>query len=1126
MQRTEKYKRKTAIDHVLDRWDTYVGSKRNKKNEEYILSKKNGKYYIQKKEITYSFAILRIFVEPLSNAIDNEKRSSKGKNKCNNIKVTIDPTTGKTTVWNDGDYIPIEKKFDEVDNKDVYVHSMIFGSMHSSSNYDDTEDRDVSGRNGLGVKLTNILSTEFTVKAADPETNLIFSQTWKNNMKVSEKPKIIKKPVSTGFTEISWIPDFEWFGIKGYSNDIIKLYSKYVMDAAMLTGVKVTLNNDILPVKTIKDYATLYDLEENTESLHIKTKNANVVISSNSSNEFEAISFVNGVYTSKGGKHVEAWSEEIFRPIVSKFNAKGKTQIKITDVKQFFRIIINCTVSNPEFESQSKHFLESPEVKASFTKTQMDKIMKWSVVDKIKEIIANKELLSLKKTESKSRGYKKVQGLDPANNSGTKHSSECILIICEGKSAKSYAVAGIEVGAYGKQGRDWFGIYPVRGKILNVRNASVNDIAKNNVVTDLIQALGVKYDVDYTKQENFKTLRYGKIMYLTDADVDGIHIGSLGINKLHKLFPSLLLRKEPFVVKMETPIAKVFTKPPKIFFDEREYNEFMLKTENKHKAKYYKGLGTSDASEVAETFGLKIIEFKSDENLDKSINKVFNDKQTDDRKTWIAEYDPIGYKKFINSDQISQIGISDYLNNYTIQFSIADNQRSLPHLMDGLKESQRKVIYACFKRNLSTPVKVAQLSGYVSEHTNYHHGEESLNGTIIGMAASFIGGNNIPYLTRNGFFGSRLEGGQDAAKPRYIFTKLETITRKIFRPEDDCLLQRVIDDGDIVEPKFYVPIIPMALVNQINGIGTGWSCNIPSFNPLDLVNCIKTWIGNDNSLFDSEGNCIVEELLPWYRGFTGEITKEAKNKYFSHGKVERISDKKVRITELPVGMWTTVFKEKLEDMLEKKQIKKIKNYSTPTIVDIEIEENGIKFPPKNLKLSKTHHTSNMVLWNEKDSITRYDSVFNIIDSFCKIRLEYYKLRKKAQVEKLSEDLKIITQKRKFINDVMKNEIIVFRKKKSVLEEELHKKGFEKDTRKDKNSYDYLIKLPVSTFTEEELKSLEEEFIDVNNRLETLKNTSETKLWTNELAEFSKSYQKMIKDLENEKVKAKKKTSKK
>ena len=198
------------------------------------------------------------------------------------------------------------------------------------------------------------------------------------------------------------------------------------------------------------------------------------------------------------------------------------------------------------------------------------------------------------------------------------------------------------------------------------------------------------------------------------------------------------------------------------------------------------------------------------------IDLAFSKKKADDRKEWLKLYEP----GTVLDPKLTEIPISDFINKELILFSLADNIRSIPSVLDGLKPGQRKVMYACFKRNLKSEIKVAQLGGYVSEHTGYHHGEQSLYQTIVGLAQDFVGSNNIYLLKPNGAFGTRATGGKDSAAPRYIFTELNKITRKIFNPLDDPLLTYIQDDEQTVEPEWYLPVIPMILVNGAEGIGT------------------------------------------------------------------------------------------------------------------------------------------------------------------------------------------------------------------------------------------------------------------------------------------------------------------
>ena len=507
------YKKLDPITHILERSDMYVGSKRLKNIEEYIATKDEDTFKIFKKYVNSSPAILRIFVEVLSNAIDNVERSKNTKTPCTTIKVNIDKETGETSVWNDGDIIPIEIHEEEK----IYNHSLIFGNLMAGSNYNDEEERLVAGRNGLGSKLACVFSTKFIVKGLDPNNGKVLEQTWTNNMRNTTDPKITSTKLKTGFTKVTYFPDFKQFDLEEYSDDIINLYTKYVIDAAMLTKIKVYLNEELIPVNSLETYSELYDTSID-EKLFIKNKNSEVLICPANINEFQHISFVNGTYTRLGGVHVDAWSEVIFRPLVEKFNKKDKPQVNIKDIKQFFRIFVVATIPNPEFSSQDKEKLEAPKINPDVKQTDINKILKWSVIEDINDIIKMKEMVVLKKTEKKKKGYTKIEGLDPANNAGGKLGYQCSLILCEGLSAKTYAVAGIQKGVYDKAGRDWYGILSLRGKCLNVRNSIPTTIAKNKVITDLIQTLNLRHDLDYTEDKNYKTLSYGKIIFLTDAD--------------------------------------------------------------------------------------------------------------------------------------------------------------------------------------------------------------------------------------------------------------------------------------------------------------------------------------------------------------------------------------------------------------------------------------------------------------------------------------------------------------------------------------------------------------------------------------------------------------------------------
>ena len=1135
------YGKLDPIDHMRLRPDMYVGGTVLKEKDEYIAIKsEEGEYKIVTKRIKSSAAILRIFIEILSNAVDNVTA------KCTSIRINIDKATGLTSVWNDGDHIPIEMH----EKEKMYNHTLIFGNLLTGSNYDDTINRTVSGKNGVGAKACNVFSVMFKVEGYDPDHQKTFEQVWKNSMKEAGEPIVTdykSAETKSGYTKVTYIPDFKYFGLDGYTDDLIALYTKYILDSAMLTKKKVYLNDELIQISNLVDYSKLFKMDKKAddddddeeerekkkdEILFFKTDSSEVVLTTSDSGEHECISFVNGICTKQGGVHVDVWTEVLFRPLIDKLNTKkDKPQINIKEFKQFFRLIVNCVLPNPEFSSQEKEKLENPKpLDAKVKATELNKINKWSVMDDIENIIKSKEMMVLKKSEKKKKGFVKINGYDPANLCGGKKSSECCLILCEGLSAKTYAVAGIQKGVYDKKGRDYMGILSLTGKCLNVRNANTAMISKNKVITNLIQALGLQFSMDYKNDKNFETMNYGRVILLTDSDVDGIHISGLIMNFFHSLFPSLLERKPSFFVSMQTPIVRVFQKSGDIlFYDENRFKAFASEQTKSFKSKYYKGLGTTKSEDVPDTFGEKMVEYINDDKVTVTINKVFHKNFSDDRKKWIEGYDSTRGASLDDFGKVTEMNMSEFLDNEVVKFSLNDCGRSIPNLFDGFKESQRKVFYAMRKKNLAynkQSLKVAQLGGYVAEHTNYHHGEQNLFDTIIKMASEYPGSNNIPLLYRDGQFATRLNN-EDAASPRYIYTKFESITPYIFREEDDILLDYVEDDGEVVEPKFYVPIIPMILVNGCTGIGTGWSCNVPCFNPTDLIQCIKIWLENDGNIlsFDEHGciaTSLLPDLIPWYRGFEGQIKKSETNRFVTTGivvpleneKRKKITEKKVMITELPVGLWTDKFKEQCEDLLADKKIKALMNYSTQKKVNFVITEaeDGINLTLSTLKLQTSLSTSNMVLFNEKNHIKKY-SVDEIINDFCILRFSLYEKRRLKMLEVLSGNMRHISNKVRFILEIIEAKFDIM----NVPEQEIIKKlvddGYDRESDDEgSKGYEYLLRLNVRNFTAEKVENLKKDLTLIEGSIKEIEGTDAKKMWLNDLGDFENEYSKWLKTI--------------
>jgi len=1141
-----KYQKLDPISHIHKRPDMYIGSLKPRFQLKEWIAKDNK---IIESNINYSDGLLRIFIEALSNAIDNTWRSRQNDIKPSKIKIHIDPETNETSVWNDGLHISVEIHKEE----NLYNPELIFGHLHSGSNFDDTEERKSSGRNGLGIKLLNVFSKKFTIEIADPVNQKLYIQTWKNNMREMENYKIKTYKNKSGYTQIKWIPDFEKFECEKYDDTMLSLLEKYCMDAAMITKIPIFWKykeEKKFQYKNFSDYVKLYipdnDNKKKDELLSFsisgtdeeKDYTTHIVIASSPFNEYKEIGYINGIHTKDGGSHLDAVSTELWKNLLPRFN-KSKTHISNKDLKPYFMIFVNAWAANPEFNSQSKTKLLAPSIHFKLENKHINTIMKWNFVQNINDLIRSKDLLSLKKTEKKQRGFKKIDGLDHANLAGTKQSKDCTLILCEGLSAKTYAVKGINVGWNGKKGRDFFGIYALRGKLLNVRNANIKTISNNREITDIIQALGLRYDADYNDKRVRDSLQYGKILILTDADEDGIHISGLIINLFHKLFPSLLQQEEPFLWYMMTPIAKISHSSHKdeCFYNDYDYQKALEGLKKKKiKIKYYKGLGTSSDSEIKETFGQKVVGLVKDDRADDIIDKVFNKLLSNDRKEWLSEFDPNNYNVPINHYMIS-----DYMNQDLIKFSMEDCKRSIPNLFDGLKISQRKILYSVFKRKLSyhgKSMKVAQLAGFCAETSNYHHGEQCLYDTITKMAQDFPGSNNIPYFEKDGQFGSKTFGGKDAANARYIFTKCAPLTRYLFPECDDHLLTYTLDDGDKVEPDFYVPILPTILGNGCTaGIGTGWSCSVPCHDFEIIAQKVKDWL-NDQENF-------TLDIPPHFNKFKGRIEKISDNKYQSYGILETVESKKknkmYQITELPIFTWTNKYKEELESMLENKKIKSLKNYSTADTVHFIFEPQDDFIPTlENMKLISQINSTNMVLFTQKTKLQKFSTIQEIFQIFCEKRFDLYKKRKAFLIQELKNNILIEKNKKRFIEEVDNDQLKIFKIKEKIILQSLVERKYDADPRinyhkttiesgqihhtnneenstiteekedidKNNKQYNYLLQIPMRDVSQEKIEELQNKITSLENKLTQIINTSEKEMWISEIDSFLENYKKI------------------
>jgi DNA topoisomerase-2 len=1137
---SNKYQQKTDKQHILDNPDTYIGSVEHIDSDLWILNNEQSK--IIEKNISYIPALFKLFDEGIVNCRDHVIRMQQAiKNKTENslpvsyIDISVQDD-GTIVMMNDGNGIDIA----EHPEYKIWIPELIFGHLRTSTNYDKTEKKIVGGKNGFGFKLVLIWSTYGSVETVDHVRGLKYVQEFKNNLDVIGKPSITKCKTKP-YTKITFKPDYARLGIAGLSQDVIALLKKRVYDVAAVTdkSLKVKYNSQLVPVKNFQQYIDMYIGVANKEdqttvrAYEDSGERWEYAVALSPTHEFIQVSFVNGIHTAKGGKHIEYILGQITRKLVAYIEKKKKVVVNANSIKEQLILFLRCDIENPAFDSQTKDFMNTPSSKFGSTCTVSDKfiekIAKMGVMDAACALTEVKENKAAKKTDgSKTKSIRGIPKLIDANWAGTEKSALCSIIFCEGDSAKAGIVSGLS-----SEDRNIIGVYPMKGKILNVRGEQTKKISENKEIAEIKKILGLETGRVYKSIEDVgKSLRYGKVLFMTDQDMDGSHIKGLGINLFQSEWPSLT-QIPGFIGFMNTPILKARKGNQElVFYNEGEYDtwknslsEHELKSWN---IKYYKGLGTSTGKEFREYFEKKKtvgFEYKG-KNSDDTIDMVFNKKRADDRKEWLGEYDR---ESFLDTND-KMVSYEEFINKELIHFSKYDCDRSIPNLMDGLKISLRKILYSAFKKNLTTEIKVAQFSGYVSEHSGYHHGEASLNAAIVGMAQNYVGSNNINLLMPNGQFGTRLQGGKDSASERYIFTQLNKITRILFPDADDKILSYLNDDGLLVEPIYYAPIIPMVLVNGSKGIGTGFSTDIMCYNPSQIIQYIK------NKLTSTTTEIGVTEFTPYYEGFKGTIQKILEEgKYLFKGKYEKLGSDKIRVTELPVGYWTDDFKEYLESLTEtvdktgKKINPVVKEYddmSKDTTVDFivtlhkgklaELEavqlENGCNGLEKQFKLFTTNNSSNMHLFDAHDKLKKYEKVQEIIDDYFVTRIELYQKRKEYLIGALTQDLMLLSNKSRYITELLEGSIDLRRKKKEEVIQMLKDKKY--NTINEDEDYKYLVKLPMDSVTEENVARLNNEHSDKVAELEYVKTTTTSQMWLKELDVLEKEYNKYREAREN------------
>ena len=1148
MASASDYKKLSHREHILELPDTYVGSCETHEEWRWVLDPDAGK--LVHRRVAFNPGFYKLFDELVVNARDARVRSATeaGKTPIKHIGVTCTMDADgvlEVCVENDGDGIPVQKHAEH----GIWVPELIFGHLLTSGNYNKEEEKIVGGKNGYGAKLVNVFSDQFRVEVRSPADGLTYKQTWRDHMSVCAPPSVTKTAVKTGYVKVYYKPDCSRFlGLN--LEDMGAVLRTRTVELAGLCGkeVKVSWNGETVASNTFEKFVKLFCRDSTTiayetcgerwevaavltRSLYEEDSAAGAGAGASADEGARSVSFVNGINTKKGGKHVDT----VVRHILGDFceaATKKKVPVKPAQIRDAVVFFVNSTIVNPSFDSQTKETLTTPAAKfgSVFKSAKVaEALMKMGLLEEAQAALAAKEAKEAKKTDGTKR--KTLRGfpkLEDALWAGSARSSDCTLILTEGDSAATSAISGLNV-----VGRERFGVFPLRGKLLNVKDISQEKFNKNEELTAIKAILGLRQGAKYKTRE---TLRYGRVMVMADQDHDGSHIKGLLMNLFHTEWPELM--RLGFLCSLATPLLKATRRTESIaFYSQGEFDRWKLtpagSTGSAWTVKYYKGLGTSTKAEAREWFEkMAEILYEWDGTTDECMSLAFNKKRSDDRKTWLGAYDA---EKVLEVGAGGRVPFSQFVNEELIHFSNANNLRSLPSILDGMKPSQRKILFGCFKRGLRSEIKVAQLAGYVSENAAYHHGEVSLCDTIVGMAQQFVGSNNLNVLVPNGQFGSRLMGGKDAASARYIFTYLDPIADAIFRKEDAGILRHLEDDGMVVEPETYLPVMPMLLVNGCIGIGTGFSTDIPPYNPADLAARIR------DRLLGRLSSLTGVVLKPWWAGFKGAVVADEGTGWTTKG-VYTLNDASntITITELPVGVWTKDYKAFLDEMCTAEpaagaaaaranpafddggrlilksfddlytddEVKFILSFEPDVYEDMKAHPEDFE---KRFRLTSSWKTTNMVAFSATGQITRYPTVGSILEGYFTPRLAAYEVRRQREAERLEAVAIEADATARFLRAVLEGVVDLRRATDEAIVAQLRRlnlPALSPGGAESVDGYDYLLRLRMDRVKASAIETAEARVAEARAAAAALRGTTAESLWLKDLADFETAWAKM------------------
>lgn len=1088
MASSSRYKWLSIREHALLRPDTYVGPV--EPCEMHARHLTGDDEVAQTISVNTSPALLKFVDECVMNALDNARHDVTQK------KIMCTVRDGVFEVMNDGQRAISTALWEHPEANTRRVPEILFGELLSGENFADKHEH-VGGRNGIGCKIVNLFARFFEVEIANATEGVHYTQRWTDNMSVCSPPALraLPKKQTRSFVRVRWLPDYARLSVEQPENDspfVQLIRARAVEVAACAPRLTVYFNDEKLRIRSLRAYTAALGGEwvgrdevtgENDGDLLL----FEVCVSSVRAGETSCtLSFVNGVRVTHGTL-IDMVVRRIAECISEKGAKRGGAPVKPASVREHFNVVCSALINQPSFASQAKDKLDTRVDKFGFVYAPSAAMAR--ALDRssgVAAIVRSAALQSARAVQKSVTGTLRRADI-PKYQRATKIGGKtpCTLYVTEGDSAKNLALAGFTV-----IGRDYNGVYPLRGKLLNVHGMTPTQALKNTEVKQLITILGLKFNQEYTEEEARK-LPYRYLMVFTDQDPDGSHITGLVLNMLHVFFPSLL--RLSFVRRFCTPLIKaVFTRNggAESFFSLADYARAQQERGTPKHFKYYKGLGTSTDVEAKEYFSnlaTHQIAIEFTETCGDVLDTFFSKKRADDRKMLLRAADASASVDY----SAASVTCSDFCTRDLIHFCAADNVRSIPSAIDGLKPSQRKVLHTLFARGEhASEVKVAQLAAATAERTSYHHGELSLTATIVNLAQDWVGTNNVPLLQALGQFGSRHD--PKPAAPRYIFTRLETPTWSLFAAGvDRALLEYLVDDGQRIEPRYFVPIIPMVLVNGAEGIGTGWSTHVLTFAIADVIDATRCALRG----------APIPHLRPSCAGFTGTVeehhapTNEAS--YVFTGTYTVVKNTLI-ITELPPWRSTDSYKNFVQSTLGN-MVTDLLDKSTATDVCLHItctDEIHSCDIVKRFKLSTRVSTNQMVLFDAGGTLRRFDAPAQIVQEHHAVRRELYVARLAHLVREETLRASLASNKMRFIEEVNGGTVTPSALTRDELCTHLRERGY-----LEHEKFTYLLSLEMQCFTRDMAAKLRDAAVAADARRVALEATTPEEAWMRDLDEL-------------------------